>query len=1203
MNKFTHLHVHTQYSLLDGASKPAELIARAKELGMDSIAITDHGNMYGVISFYQEAKKQGIKPIIGCEIYVASESRFNRDNKEGMYHLILLAENEEGYHNLMKIVSLGYTEGFYYKPRVDKDLLRQYSKGLICLSACIAGEVPVAILQGDFPKAERLIEEYIDIFGKENYFFEIQHHDLDEEKIVREQLKKYSEKYGVRLVATNDLHYVKKEDAEAQDVLMCIQMAKTVDDPARMKFANDHFYLKSYEEMAERFPNDLAALEVTNEIAARCNVELSFGNLLLPEFPIPEGFNNNADEYLRFLCMESFKARYAKDLDAIEDAELRKAKEKELFERIDYELDIIKTMGYAAYFLIVWDFINFCRLPEIQIPVGPGRGSAAGSIVAYLLHITNVEPTKYDLLFERFLNPERVSMPDIDTDFCYKRRIEVIRYVIDKYGSDHVALIITFGTLQARAAVRDVGRALDIPLPKVDMIAKAVPRELGITLERALTMTKDLKEMYDNDPEVQRLIDIAKSVEGLPRNSGTHAAGVVIAPQDLKNYVPLQLAADEDEVIGRMITTQYDKDKVDEMGLLKMDFLGLRTLTVIGDTLKFIKENSGVEIDIDDIPLDDKATCEMLAKGDTQGVFQLESSGMTKLVVDLGPEDFKDLIPLVALYRPGPLGTGMADDFIQGRHGHKTAESMHPLLDEVLADTYGVVLYQEQVMKTTSVLAGFSLGEADILRRAMGKKKAKELDSMKEKFIEGAKKLHNIPEEQSEKIFGLLQHFAGYGFNKSHSVAYALVAYQTAYLKAHYPAEFFAAFLSSISGDVGKMSWYIAVCRERGIKVLAPDVNKSVADFSVEEGAIRFGFAGIKSVGDGTIESIVAARKKDGVFKSLLDFCKRVNKAGLNKRVIENLIKCGAFDSLGAKRSQLLAIHENVLDLGLRHQKDSNSGQMGLFADDSFEEVNTVELPVLDEMPKKLILQNEKDLIGFYVTGHPLDDYKKSITKYTPLYTFMEETPEVEDGEFVNVAGIISACKNMVTKKGDSMAVLTLEDFTGKIEVLVFPRTYTEYARYMSENQVISINGRFMINERERRINALKIEALVEDENLTPAELAALDALHGKPKGKPKTETYYQEVNTGDQKSKESQKAYSGKLLHLKILEAAETSEMQKQLAEVFKRYKGDTPIVMHLMATKKSIRVNDGFAVDAENPQLKLDLEKLLGENSVIVK
>lgn len=1128
---FTHLHVHTQYSLLDGAAKISDLIAYAKELGMKSLAITDHGVMYGVVDFYQEAKKQGIKPIIGCEVYLTNGSRFEKTNRDGMYHLVLLAENDEGYHNLMKLVSLGHIEGFYYKPRIDKDILRQYSKGIICLSACIAGEIPVQILSGNLEGAERSLLDYLDIFGKENFFLEIQNHDLEEENKVNNELKRLAKKYDLGLVATNDLHYVRRDDAEAQDVLLCIQTTSTVDDPKRMKFPNDHFYLKSEEEMRARFSDVPEALENTSKIAERCNVELSFGNLLLPKFPIPEGLT--ADIYLRQLCLEGMPSRYPEP-------------SAEVWQRLEYELGIINKMGYDCYFLIVWDFISYSRRNDI--PVGPGRGSAAGSIVAYLLGITNIDPLKYDLLFERFLNPERVSMPDIDTDFCYEKRQQVIDYIINQYGQDKVAQIITFGTLQARAAVRDVARALDMPYAVADNVAKLIPRDLGITLERALEASKDLRSLYENDENIKRLIDLAKSVEGMPRNSGTHAAGVVIAPEDLKNYVPLQLSNEN------FITTEYDKDKVESLGLLKMDILGLRTLTVIGDAIKFIYETTGIKLDIDRIPLDDPATCQMLCRGETQGVFQLESGGMTKLVVDLKPESFEDLIPLVALYRPGPLGTGMVEDFIAGRHGKKTAGMLHPLLEPVLKDTFGVILYQEQVMQITSVLAGFSLGQADILRRAMGKKKAKELDSMREAFIEGAKKKHGIDAELSSEIFALLQHFAGYGFNKSHSAAYALVAYQTAYLKAHWPAEFMAAFLTSIITDSEKLSWYISVCRAMDIKILPPDVNESGRSFSVnKERVIRFGLAGVKNVGENAINSIMEARK-EGVFLSLLDFCKRVDTRAVNKRMLENLIKCGALDSFGCKRSELLMVLEQAIELGANHQKDYQSGQIGLFGDENFAEVNELKIPTLQEIPKRTILEYEKELIGFYVTGNPLDDYLNAMHRYTPLRQITEASEKL-DGKYFSVAGIISECKIRNTRRGDAMAILTLEDFNGKLEIVVFPKVYRETSRLLHLESVIVVEGKLNVDERERKIQAMRIQPLKE---IAPD-------------------------------------------LHIRIQKKNENGIVQKGLKQIFEDFSGETPVFLHLVDSGKIIKVERCFWVDGKNDKVYKALENLLGENWLV--
>ena len=1134
MQRFTHLHVHTEYSLLDGASKIPELVSYAKELGMDSLAITDHGVMYGAVEFYQECTKAGIKPIIGCEVYLAKGSHFDMTEKT-RYHLILLAENDIGYHNLMRIVSKGQLEGFYYKPRVDKDILRTYSEGIICLSACIAGEVPRLINSGNMDGARRCVQEYIDIFGKDNYFLEIQNHDIPEEKTAAEGLRQLAQEFGIGLVATNDLHYVRREDAEAQDVLLCIQTTSNVDDPGRMRFPNDSFYLKSAEEMAELFGGYPEALENTCRIADRCNVKLEFGHLLLPEFPVPEGFD--AVSYLRHLCEEALPERYE-----VVDETVRK--------RLDFELDIINTMGYACYFLIVWDFINYCRSHDI--PVGPGRGSAAGSIVAYLLRITNIEPLRYHLLFERFLNPERVSMPDIDTDFCYVKRNQVLDYVVRRYGQERVSQIITFGTLQARAAVRDVGKALGMSYTSVDEVAKMIPRELGITLDKALKSSNDFKRAYESRPEVKKLVDLARSVEGLPRNAGTHAAGVIIAPRDLRDYVPLQQGSDSG------VITQYDKNKVEELGLLKMDFLGLRTLTVIGDCIQFIKETTGETVDIDNIPLHDKETCEMLCRGETACVFQLESAGITKLVMDLAPESFEDLIPLVALYRPGPLGTGMAEDFIAGRHGQRTAEVLHPLMEPILEDTYGVILYQEQVMQITSALAGFTLGQADILRRAMGKKKAKELDSMRASFIEGAKRLHDIPEELSDRIFSLLQHFAGYGFNKSHSVAYALVAYETAYLKAHWRAQYYAAFLNSIIGDGDKLSWYISVCKNDNIKILAPDVNESGRDFTVlPNKTIRFGLAGIKSTGGAAVEAIISARSEGGPFTSLTDFCCRVNMRVVNKRVVENLIKSGAMDSFGARRSQLLAVLDQAIDLGAACQRDRANGQLGLFGDDQTFGMEEIRLPQRTEIPKQTLLQYEKELLGFYVTDHPLSEYKEVMQRFMPLHQFIGET-QVQDNQFVRVAGIISSCNIKTTKSGDTMALLTLEDFTGRFPVIIFPKNYQACIRDVFEDNVVSIEGRFSVDERESKIIAMSVHSL---------------------SSKPPTE------------------------LMLRIEAHLENPLVQRELMQLFQKYKGEDVVYLKLMGSRKIIKTTADFWVNSEAPGFAEDIVKILGEGCVTRK
>ncbi len=1139
---FTHLHVHTEYSLLDGAAKIAPLIARAKALGMDSLAITDHGVMYGVVAFYKECVKQGLKPIIGCEVYVAPGSRLTKTSRD-MYHLILLAETDQGYHNLMKLVSCGHLEGLYYKPRVDKEVLRRYHEGLICLSACVSGELPRLIQAGNMEGARRCVEEYRDIFGQDNYFLELQNHGLREEAQTNAGLRQLAGEYGLKLVATNDSHYVVREDAEAQDVLLCIQTNATIDEPDRLHFSDDSYYLKSYEEMRQAFPDDQEALANTALIAERCQVELDFGHLLLPQFPLPPG--QDSASYLRQLCQERLPQRYP-------------APPAELEQRLAYELSIIRQMGYDDYFLIVWDFIKYCR--EQGIPVGPGRGSAAGSVVAYLLGITNIDPLRYKLLFERFLNPERVSMPDIDTDFCYTRRQEVIDYVVRRYGKDRVAQIITYGTLQARAAVRDVGRALGLSYRACDEVAKRIPRELGMTLDRALEGSKELRQLCESSPDNRRLIDLARRVEGLPRNSGTHAAGVIIAPRDLTDYVPLQLDADE-----KGIVTQYDKDRVEDLGLLKMDFLGLRTLTVISDTLKHIAKTTQQVVDIDHIPLEDAATCQMLCRGDTFGVFQLESAGITKLLMDLAPESFEDLIPLVALYRPGPLGTGMAEDFIAGRHGHRTAKVLHPLMEPILKDTYGVILYQEQVMQIASALAGFSLGQADILRRAMGKKKAKELDSMRSDFVAGAQRLHRIPRALSEEIFALLQHFAGYGFNKSHSVAYALVAYQTAYLKAHWPCQFMAAFLDSVISDNDKLSWYISVCRNAGLSILPPDVNESGSGFTVHRGrqgnAIRFGLAGIKGLGKGAVEQICQAREKGGSFRDLGDFCCRVNTGAVNKRQVENLIKCGAMDSFGDKRSVLLAQAGEAVDGGTAYQRDRASGQQNLFAGEGEGDAYLhLVRPALPELPRSQLLQYEKELLGFYVSGHPLDDYRSQLGRYLALHQLQGENCPVQDGQQVRVAGIITECEIKTTKTGDAMAKLVLEDLSGRFPVLVFPSCYSRYGRQVLEENVVAIEGRYSVDEQEQKIIAFQIQPLPRPQGGAVRQAVAV---------------------------------------HLRIEPSLDNPLTQRRLGEFFAAFKGEDPVYLHMAATGKVILVNQAYRVDSQQPGFAAALERILGPGS----
>ena len=1049
---FAHLHVHTEYSLLDGASRVKELIRRTKELGMDSVAITDHGVMYGAVRFYKEAKAQGIHPVIGCEVYLAPGMRQERAEVDGTryYHLILLAENETGYRNLVELISLANIEGYYYKPRIDKELLRQYHDGLIALSACVAGEIPQAILRGNSERAEALVAEYVEIFGQDNFFLEIQDHGLPEEKTVNRALRELAKKYDIGLVATNDVHYVHANDSEFHDILLCVQTGRTINDPDRMRFSGPDYYLKSEEEMAALFADYPDALENTAKIAARCQVDFTFGELQLPFYPLPEHFESD-DAYLRALCEERLSSRYAYVTDEIRT-------------RLDYELDVIHGMGYASYFLIVWDFINYARGHGVE--VGPGRGSAAGSIVAYLLGITNIDPLRYALLFERFLNPERVSMPDIDIDFDDINRGRVISYVKERYGEDHVAQIATFGTMGAKGAIRDVGRVLEMSFSEVSAINKLVPAELNITLERALKESSDFRRLYDEDESVRRVIDLARRIEGLPRNISIHAAGVVIAKEPLASQVPVWVSE------GTLVT-EFDKDDVEALGLLKMDFLGLRTLTIIADTVRHVRASHGIDLDVDAIPLVDEKTSQMLCNGDTGAVFQMESAGMTNLVKDLQPKGFVDLIPTVALYRPGPLGSGMVTDFIDGLHGKKEVVYMHPLLEPILKETFGVVLYQEQVMQIVQVLAGFSLGQADLLRRAMGKKKHDLLMAQKEIFLQGCAK-NGIEASLANHIFDLLTHFADYGFNKSHSAAYGLLAWQTAYLKAHYPVEFMAGVLTSIMDKTDKIPVYIQLCRQMGIKILPPDINSSAATFGIEDGAIRFGLAAVRNVGENAIVSMERVRAEGGKFRSLVDFCARVDMRAVNKRALESLIKCGAFDSIGTERNQLLASLDAAMQDAARRQRDVLSGQGGLFGEETMEEVQ--QIAVSADVPPSTARERltwEKEATGFYITGHPLDDYCDTLSALLSI----GEIPNTvrKDRQLVRIGGILTSTKRFATKKGDTMLFAELEDFSGKIEVTVFPRVFYAHVSALEPDEIIVVEGRVDTTGEEPKLLAEEI--------------------------------------------------------------------------------------------------------------------------------
>lgn len=1135
MDPFVHLHVHTEYSLFDGTCRIKELVARVKELGQTSLAITDHGAMYGTVYMYKECLAQGIKPIIGCEIYVTRGSRFERGagDKEKLGHLILLAENNEGYQNLIKICSKAWTEGYYFKPRADHELLQKYHKGLIALSACVAGELPQAVLAGDMDQARKVIEFYINTFGKDNYFIELQNHGIPEEAQVRPVMASLAEEYGVGLVATNDFHYTKKEEADSQEIKLCISTGKMLDDPYHFHFPNHEFYCKSGEEMKAILGNYPGAIENTKKIADRCNVTLTFGEHKLPSFDVPEG--ETSSTYLRKLCEEALPKCYPHQT----------GKEKE---RLDYELGVIDKMGFSDYFLIVMDFIHYAK--SHGIPIGPGRGSAAGSIVAYLLNITEIDPLRFDLLFERFLNPERVSMPDIDTDLCYRRRGEVIDYLAKKYGKDQVAQIITFGTLAARAVIRDVGRVTNLPLRDVDKIAKMVPGGPGVTLQKTLDGSAEFKEMYESNPQMHNLIDHCLDLEGLSRNSGTHAAGVVICSRPVSDYVPIQLTQDG------FIQTQYEKDQVEQLGLLKMDLLGLRNLTVIHDALEMIEANRGIHLDINKIPTVDELTCQMLCDGDTIGVFQSESAGFTSLLMQLHPDRFDDLIPMVALYRPGPLGSGMAEDFIKRKHGEIPVEYPHPSLEPILKETYGVILYQEQVMQIASVMGGFSLGQADMLRRAMGHKEPEILQKNRDTFVEGALR-NGVDKETANYVFDLMVHFAGYGFNKSHSVCYGWIAWQTAYLKAHYRPEFMAAMMTCYNGDRTKVSRYISDTRRKGVEIAAPDVNLSESYFSVKGNKILFGLDGIQSVGENAVRAIIEARKKEGPFKSLSDFLGRIDGRSLNSRACESLIRCGALDSMGANRSQMLAVLPEAISNAQSVRNDRASGQLSLFGE--AEETQSIVYPNLPDMPASEKIDWERKLLGFYVSGHPLDTYKEQMKHCVPLYHLNGEGASY-DGKTVTVGGIITRVKSTMTKKGAPMGYVTIEDYDGDVESVVFPSVWEESRPVLIEDQPVSIRGRVQATEREVKILADEIIPLADYHKEIRPEVSAV---------------------------------------HLYVDERHETNSVSEAMARILLKYHGSTPVVLHIQRTRQEIRMIPRFHVDFTK-EAEEALKGLLGNSCV---
>ncbi len=1050
---FTHLHVHTEYSLLDGSNKIKEYVARVKELGMDSAAITDHGVMFGVIDFYREAKAAGIHPVLGCEVYVAPNSRFDKEASGGedrYHHLVLLAENNVGYGNLMKIVSKGFVEGFYYKPRVDMEVLQEYHEGIIALSACLAGEVQRYLVRGMYEEAKRAALRYEGVFGKGNYFLELQDHGIPEQKTVNQQLLRMSRELEIELVATNDVHYTYARDESAHDILLCLQTQKKLADQDRMRYEGGQYYVKSPEEMAQLFPYALEALENTHKIAQRCHVEIEFGVTKLPKYDVPGGYTSW--EYLNKLCFEGLEALYPAVTEALK-------------ERLDYELNTIKEMGYVDYFLIVWDFIKYAR--DNDIIVGPGRGSAAGSLVAYTLGITRLDPIRYDLLFERFLNPERVSMPDIDVDFCFERRQEVIDYVVRKYGKDRVVQIVTFGTLAARGVIRDVGRMMDLPYAMVDSIAKMIPQELNITIDKALKVNSELHKLYEEDEQVHTLIDMSRRLEGLPRHTSMHAAGVVISQKAVDEYVPLSRASDGS------ITTQFTMTTLEELGLLKMDFLGLRTLTVIQNAVRMAEKSSGKVIDMDTIDYNDKKVLDSLGTGRTDGIFQLESAGMKNFMKELKPQSLEDVIAGISLYRPGPMD--FIPQYIRGKNNPGTITYDCPELVPILEPTYGCIVYQEQVMQIVRVLGGYTLGRSDLLRRAMSKKKAAVMQKERQNFVYGNEEegvpgciKNGIKEEIANKIYDEMIDFAKYAFNKSHAAAYAVVAYQTAYLKYYYPVEFMAALMTSVIDNTRKVSEYIYSCRQMGIQILPPDINRGEGGFSVDGQNIRYGLSAIKSVGKPVIDAIVSERETRGEYKSLQDFIERLSGKEVNKRTIESFIKSGALDSLGGTRKQFMMVYVRILDSVNQEKKHAMAGQLSLFDLVSEEEKSAYEihLPNVGEYDKEQLLAFEKEVLGIYVSGHPLDDYealwRKNISAVTSDFMQDEETGAVkaEDGAYEVLGGMIAAKTVKYTRTNQTMAFITLEDLVGTVEIVIFPKVYDRFRNLLEEDSKVFVRGR-----------------------------------------------------------------------------------------------------------------------------------------------
>lgn len=1162
MEDFVHLHVHTEYSLLDGACRIERLMQRVKELGQSAVAITDHGVMYGAVEFYKCAKEYGIKPVIGCEVYVAPRTRFDKQHKvdTSPYHLILLCKNAQGYQNLIKLVSAGFVEGFYSKPRVDRDLLELYHEGLVCLSACLAGEIPRSLAQGDYEKAKETALWYRDLFGADSYYIELQNHGIALQKQILPDLLHLSQETGIGLVATNDAHYVEKEDSKMQNVLLCIQTNTTVDAPGSLEFETDEFYIKSRDEMAQLFGNYPGALENTRKIADMCNFDFEFGQTKLPLFVAPDGEDNLS--YFKQLCYEGLRRNYGDNPP------------ESIRERLEYELRVISGMGYVEYYLIVYDFIHYAK--SVGIPVGPGRGSGAGSLAAYCVGITSIDPIRYNLLFERFLNPERVSMPDFDVDFCYERRQEVIDYVVRKYGADHVAQIITFGTMAARAAIRDVGRALNVPYQQVDGIAKLVPNELKMTLDKALQVSADLKQMYESDPKIKELLDMARKIEGMPRHASTHAAGVVITRNPVDTYVPLYKSEET------MPVTQYTMTTLEELGLLKMDFLGLRTLTVINYAVAEIKKYQP-DFDINRISLTDEDTFAMMTRGQCVGIFQFESAGMRSVLAQLGPTSIEDLIAVNSLYRPGPMES--IPTYIRNRHNPKLISYKHPLLESILKVTYGCIVYQEQVMQICRELGGYSYGRADLVRRAMSKKKHDVMEKERVVFVEGALQ-NGVPRETGNQIFDEMSAFASYAFNKSHAAAYAMVSYQTAYLKCHYPKEFMAALLTSVLDNTGKVIEYIAECSRIGVRVLPPDVNISGEGFTVNGEEIRFGLLAIKNIGRGFIHELITEREANGKFQNFTDFCERMYGKDMNKRALESLIKSGALDCTGNNRNQMLSGYEAVLEDIDAVYKRTISGQTNLFDIPEIAPKQTRTLPQIAEMTVSLLLANEKETTGLYISGHPLSRYQNLIDKFSctliaDIVSAEERGSGIQDGTAVKVAAIVNSRKLKSTRNGEMMAFAQIEDTSGGMEALIFPKVYAGFSSNLAEGGIVVLTGRVSVREEEEAKLIVESISLIEE--------------------------YEESAKTSGNAQKPEVKApvkNPGLYLRMESSEAAVFGWVKNLLSIFVPENRGEpfAPVYFYFQSTKKYHLASRSLWVHY-NDVLERELKKLLGEENVVYR